>query len=404
MRYNRISADCHLDLIWLPPDLFTSEAPQALKDRMPYVADGPDGDRWWVAKNGVKFGIAGGVGASGTKYVPGKQLRVDVMASTGLYEDGKQGIRRPGDPHLRIKEMDRDGVDAEVIYGILAAAAKLKDIEASNEMVRIYNTWMAEFCRHYPDRHIGLANLPYGDIDAAVAEVHRVAKLGFKGIELSCSWEMEPMWHDQWEPLWAAINEVGIPLHFHTFPSVSPALREKYTGLTQRALMYSGLCLFQMTLANILTALMGRAVFERYRLDPLRARSHGLRVRGPVQGSPAQAEAQRVLAAAVQGDVPVRPRGHQAHRRDGGGDADVGLGLPAPRRRLAGVGEVHQRAVQAPAGRRHPQDDLRERRTLLWPDQLTGAPCAAARRGATHGARCERILNVGHRRHAGSRR
>jgi len=28
--------------------------------------------------------------------------------------------------------------------------------------------------------------------------------------------------------------------------------------------MYSGLCLLQMTLANILTALMGRAVFERY--------------------------------------------------------------------------------------------------------------------------------------------
>jgi predicted TIM-barrel fold metal-dependent hydrolase len=160
--------------------------------------------------------------------------------------------------------MDRDGVDAEVIYGILAAAAKLKDVEASNEMLRIYNTWMAAFCRNYPNRHIGLANLPYGDIDAAVAEVHRVAKLGFKGIELSCSWDMEPMWHHQWEPLWAAINEVGIPLHFHTFPSVSPALREKYTGLTQRALMYSGLCLFQMTLANILTALMGRAVFERY--------------------------------------------------------------------------------------------------------------------------------------------
>jgi len=32
--YNRISADCHLDLIWLPPDLFTSEAPAHLKDRM----------------------------------------------------------------------------------------------------------------------------------------------------------------------------------------------------------------------------------------------------------------------------------------------------------------------------------------------------------------------------------
>jgi predicted TIM-barrel fold metal-dependent hydrolase len=204
------------------------------------------------------------VGASGTKYVPGKQLRVDVMAATGLYDDGKKGIRRPGDPHLRVKEMDRDGVDAEVIYGILAAAAKLNDREASNEMLRIYNTWMNEFCRHYPARHIGLACLPYGDIEAAVAEVHRAGKLGFKGIELSCSWDMDPMWHPTWEPLWQAIDEVGLPLHFHTFPSVSPKLREQYTGLTQRALAYSSLCLFQMTLANILTALMGRAVFERY--------------------------------------------------------------------------------------------------------------------------------------------
>src|SRR2546422_7190688 len=83
-------------------------------------------------------------------------------------------------------------------------------------MPRIYNPGLTASASPYPDRHIGLACLPYGDIEAAVAEVHRVAKLGFKGIELSCSWEMEPMWHPQWEPLWQAINEVGIPLHFHT--------------------------------------------------------------------------------------------------------------------------------------------------------------------------------------------
>jgi predicted TIM-barrel fold metal-dependent hydrolase len=263
MKYRRISADCHLDLLWLPPELFVSEAPRELKERMPYVANSPDGPRW-VANNGATFGLVGGVGASGTPYIPGKQLRVDKMAATGLYTDGKKGIRRPGDPELRAKEMDRDGVDAEVIYGILAAAAKLNDREASNELLRIYNTWLNEFCSHHPDRFIGLACLPYGDINAAVAEVHRVAKMGFKGIELSCSWDMEPMWHPNWEPLWQAINEVNIPLHFHTFPSVSPKIREQHSGLTLRALMYSSLCLFQITLANILTALMGRAVFERY--------------------------------------------------------------------------------------------------------------------------------------------
>ena len=94
-------------------------------------------------------------------------------------------------------------------------------------------------------------------------EVHRVAKMGVKGVELSCSWDMEPMWHPMWEPLWEAINESQLPLHFHTFPSVDPKLRAAVTG-GRPALRYSSICLFQMTLGNILTALMGAAVFERY--------------------------------------------------------------------------------------------------------------------------------------------
>src|SRR5438445_32152 len=65
MQYRRISADCHLDMIWLPPDLFTSEAPRALKEKMPYVADQPDGTKRWVDNEGADFGMAGGVGAPG---------------------------------------------------------------------------------------------------------------------------------------------------------------------------------------------------------------------------------------------------------------------------------------------------------------------------------------------------
>jgi predicted TIM-barrel fold metal-dependent hydrolase len=265
MQYRRISADCHLDMIWLPPDLFTSEAPRALKEKMPFVADQPDGTKRWVSNDGADFGMAGGVGASGTPFVPGKQLRVDKMAEAGLYDDFTQkGHRRPGDPHLRVKELDRDGVDAEVIYGILAACSKMPDREAANEMLRIYNNFMNNFCSYYPDREIGLACLPYSDIDAAAAEVRRVAKLGMKGVELSCSWHMTPMWHPMWDPLWEAINEVQLPLHFHTFPATDPKLRASLTGNTLRAMTYSGLCRFQMTLATILTDLMGAAVFERF--------------------------------------------------------------------------------------------------------------------------------------------
>jgi predicted TIM-barrel fold metal-dependent hydrolase len=265
MQYQRISADCHLDMIWLPPDLFTREAPRALKERMPYVAERPDGTKRWVTNDGADFGAPGGVGAVGSDYVPGKQLRVDKMHEAGLYDDFKlKGHRRPGDPHLRVKELDRDGVDAEVIYGILAACGKMQDREAANEMLRIYNDFMHNFCSYYPEREIGLACLPYSDIAAAAAEVQRVAKLGMKGVELSCSWHMTPMWHPMWDPLWEAVNETQLPLHFHTFPAVDPKLRAQQTGPTQRAMTYAGLCLFQMTLGQILTALMGAAVFERF--------------------------------------------------------------------------------------------------------------------------------------------
>ena len=51
MRYTRISADCHIDLPWIPPDLFTANASAAMKERMPYVADGPDGPHW-TCRNG----------------------------------------------------------------------------------------------------------------------------------------------------------------------------------------------------------------------------------------------------------------------------------------------------------------------------------------------------------------
>ena len=153
MQYRRISADCHLDMIWLPPDLFTSQAGRALKDEMPYVKEQPDGSKRWIDNNGADYGKAGGVGAVGSEYVPGKQLRVDKMHEAGLYDDfTKKGLRRPGDPHLRVKELDRDGVDAEVIYGILAACAKIKNPAAANEMLRIYNDFMHDFCSHYPNR------------------------------------------------------------------------------------------------------------------------------------------------------------------------------------------------------------------------------------------------------------
>ncbi|HVN29531.1 MAG TPA: amidohydrolase family protein [Candidatus Binataceae bacterium] len=263
MKYECISADCHVDLIWLPPDLFTANAPRELKDRMPYVTDTRKG-KMWVAKNGANFGLMNGMGSAGREYVPGQIHRSDRMASTGLYDDGKKGIRRLTEPQLRLKDQARDGVQGEVLYGILGASMRLKDDEASTEMIRIYNEWLAGFCRTNPGRFAGLASIPGHSIEAAVAEIKRVAKEGaLKGIDIANRPDIQPFWDPVWEPLWAAAEEARLPVHLHTIGGAFPDL-SKFPPKTARAAFATLITSFQMYMAVPLMAIIFAGVFEHH--------------------------------------------------------------------------------------------------------------------------------------------
>src|SRR3546814_5651547 len=65
--------------------------------RMPYVTVVEKGPVW-VSKRGAQFGLQNGMGSAGREYIPGQIQRSDRMAATGLYDDGKKGIRRLTDP------------------------------------------------------------------------------------------------------------------------------------------------------------------------------------------------------------------------------------------------------------------------------------------------------------------
>ena len=166
-----------------------------------------------------------------------------------------------------------------------------------------------------------------------------MAKLGLRGVELSCSWDMEPMWHPVWEPLWKTVHEVNLPLHFHTFPAVPPSQLDKATGLSRRAAFFTVVSGFQMNLVNILAAVIGAAVLERYpnvrisfgesgigwipyALDRMdfewedRFRDLGLTMK------PSD-----YWRRQCKGTFQFDRIGAQAHRRDGRRDADVGLRL-----------------------------------------------------------------------------
>ena len=281
MRYEVISADCHVDLCWLPPELFTENASAAMRSRMPYVGDGPNG-RQWITKSGANLGLVNGMGSAGRKYIPGKIHRSDRMASTGLYEDGNRGIRRLTDPDLRIKDQDRDGVQAEVLYGVLGATSRLNDAEAAVEVLRIYNEWLAGFCSKHPERFAGLASIPNHPIEAAIAEVERVARRGAtRGLDIANSPDLKPLWDPYWNPLWEVINDTGLPLHFHTVSGYLPdhirkimliggdPTRANLPGMPEvdlpvaRAAFATNITAFQLNMSNILTSMIYSGVLER---------------------------------------------------------------------------------------------------------------------------------------------
>ena len=264
MDYQVISADCHIDLPWLPEGLFVGEAPADLKDRMPYVDDTPRG-RYWVSRNGARFGLQNGMGSAGRRYVPGQIHRSDRMAEQGLYRDGERGIRRLTDPHLRIRDQDLDGVQGEVLYGILGAAMRLGDDEAAAEMMRIYNTWLADFCSTCPQRFAGLANVPSHDVDAALHEVERIAVRGvLRGIEVAHTHAMAPLFDPCWDPLWAIAEDAGLPVHYHT---IGPRLDydfDKLPPLGRRQAFAVHITGFQLAMAKIIMEIIYGGVLEAH--------------------------------------------------------------------------------------------------------------------------------------------
>lgn len=211
-----VSADSHVDLHWLPPRLFTENASRALKERMPHVQETHEGPRW-KTNSGATFGQPAGVGATGRPYRKGMSHRADRMAEAGIYEDGAHGILRLTDPDLRILDQDRDGVCAEVLYGILGASLWLRDVDASAEVARIYNEWLQGFCARHPERLLGLASIPNHTPEMAITEIERVARMGgFRGLDISGGDDTLPLYHPAWERFWEVVEDTGLPVHFHT--------------------------------------------------------------------------------------------------------------------------------------------------------------------------------------------
>jgi predicted TIM-barrel fold metal-dependent hydrolase len=204
-KYFMVSADGHLHE---PADLWKERIEERYRERLP----------------GITLDLLGNPVQKSEGFRPIRLRNIQF--------EGEDVVRaRAGrTPEERLQDHARDGVDAEILFpnkGLVMWATP--DAEFSQAMCRVYNSWAWEVYGPYNDRLSPMACIAAGDIPGAVAEVERVAKLGFRGLCLPC----KPVWggHDHehlnynlpdFDPLWAAIQDTDLPMTFHVSTGRDP--------------------------------------------------------------------------------------------------------------------------------------------------------------------------------------
>jgi predicted TIM-barrel fold metal-dependent hydrolase len=130
---------------------------------------------------------------------------------------------------LRLDYIDNQGIAAEVLFpnttppfypsGVFTSPAPRSrdEYEARFAGLRAHNRWLAGFCSEAPERRAGFAQVFLDDIDDAVAEVHWAKENGLRGVLLPGDHvlKMVNLYYPQYDPLWAACAELGLPVHRH---------------------------------------------------------------------------------------------------------------------------------------------------------------------------------------------
>jgi predicted TIM-barrel fold metal-dependent hydrolase len=133
------------------------------------------------------------------------------------------------DPYARMKDMDHDGIAAEVIFGGglndevvpwnggFGAGPVQFDPKLRSAGAHIFNQWLADFISVAPERWIGAMQIPIFDVDAAVKEITWGREHGLTAINMPAPRRDYPPYNDRevYERLWAAVQDLDLTLLTH---------------------------------------------------------------------------------------------------------------------------------------------------------------------------------------------
>src|ERR1700687_614045 len=150
--YRVISSDNH---VFESPDLWTSRAKPAFKDRVPQLVREYDGD-WWYCDGHRVIGLSPGAQTGMRFEAPEKMVRTTTCDK----------VRRACYvPEEHFTDMDADGVDVSIMYptvGLLLYS--VPDTALLSEIFRGYNDWLPEVSCSGPERPTGLRLIKVRDV------------------------------------------------------------------------------------------------------------------------------------------------------------------------------------------------------------------------------------------------
>ena len=246
--YTLISSDSH---IIEPSDLWETRIDRKFRDRAPRLVHEGTFDQWYA--DGVKFGNIGTNQQAGLRFESPDKL----AAAGSMHTIPLGGV----DPHAHIKDMDLDSVAGSVLYPSQGLTVyRVPDSELLSAIVCAYNDWLADFCQPYPDRLKGIAMLTVDDPHDAARELQRAAHRGLFGAMIPLRPMKHRYDHPQYEPLWAAAQDLKMPLSLHvgTYrwqPGLDPnAMRQDIVEFANR----------EYDVRTPIAAMIFGGVFERY--------------------------------------------------------------------------------------------------------------------------------------------
>jgi len=128
------------------------------------------------------------------------------------------------DPHARVRDMDLEGVDVNMILpsGGVPAFCALEDVALEQAMYRAYHRFLGDYCAPYPGRLTGVLLVSARDPAGSVAEIRRCANEEWPvGILPICPPALT-LDDPEWEPIWAAAQAHDLTVVIHSFTMTVP--------------------------------------------------------------------------------------------------------------------------------------------------------------------------------------